>query len=115
MEYLACLIFSAILGIAITLYAGFVDYFDEYWTEALKKTLLIFVISTSILMSLLSFFTWSSHINDDEWNEGVCPRCNVEWRFVNKTGGGRYSTTSYVFQCDNCKKILTMYYNPTEQ
>ena len=45
-----------------------------------------------------------------EWNDGHCPVCGSEWRYVEAVGH-RYST-AYIYACDKCNTHIEVSYEP---
>lgn len=48
--------------------------------------------------------------NANVWNDGHCPNCGSEWRYVEAVGH-RYST-SYIYVCDKCNYSIECDYEP---
>ena len=48
--------------------------------------------------------------NANVWNDGHCPTCGSEWRYVEAVGH-RY-TTSYIYVCDKCNSHIEVSNEP---
>lgn len=75
------------------------------WLKAL-----VFIITTSIIASLLSFGLIQEADSDIKtWNEGVCTECeNGHYEFISASsrGKGIGSTNYYYYKCDSCGNVI---------
>ena len=71
------------------------------------KVKLFKTITAVVVMSLImSFFFTCYHLGEtDEWNDGKCSTCNVEWDFEG-ADRGRNSKT-YYYECPSCHDVIT--------
>jgi Na+-translocating ferredoxin:NAD+ oxidoreductase RnfA subunit len=79
-------------------------------STGLKKIigiLLTMVITGCIVSGIICL----EHNHDKEnWNNGKCPTCGIEWEFSNAvhTRNGRIL---YYWRCSNCNKIIELHSN----
>lgn len=74
------------------------------WLKAL-----VFIITTSIIASLLSFGLIQEADSDIKtWNHGVCTECdNGHYEFISASGCRRgIGSTNYYYKCDNCGNVI---------
>ena len=75
------------------------------WLKAL-----VFIITTSIIASLLSFGLIQEADSDIKtWNEGVCTECeNGHYEFISASsrGSGAGITNYYYYKCDSCGNVI---------
>ena len=75
------------------------------WLKAL-----VFIITTSIIASLLSFGLIQEADSDiNTWNEGVCTECeNGHYEFISASsrGSGAGITNYYYYKCDSCGNVI---------
>ena len=45
-------------------------------------------------------------IQENEWNNGRCPKCGQEWRFEQAIS--HYNDTTYLYVCDNCLNTVEL-------
>lgn len=78
-----------------------------------RKGIIKVLISISIILvtSLLTGFLvyCEAKANHDEWNGGLCPDCQIAWRFSGASHSR--STTYYYYVCDNCGKVIEVTQN----
>ena len=64
-------------------------------------------ITAVIVMSLImSFFFTCYYLGEtDEWNDGKCSTCNVEWDFEGADRG--MNSKTYYYECPSCHDVIT--------
>lgn len=82
-------------------------YYHSY-TPSSGKELVIIILC--LLVVILMLFACGTAIEDKEWNDGHCPVCGSEWRYVEAVGH-RY-TTSYIYVCDKCNTHIEVSNEP---
>lgn len=76
--------------------------------KILKPLCIIGLILAILLLIFLTSYG-NAYKTVKIWNNGICNECGGSYEF--KCMSGRYND-HYVFQCSNCKKIITLDYNP---
>ena len=64
----------------------------------------IFFIILAIVLAIMVVHL--DHAKRKEFNNGICPKCGRPYRFVQAVG--HRTTTSYIYMCDHCNKLLEM-------
>ena len=75
------------------------------WLKAL-----VFIITTSIIASLLSFGLIQEADSDIKiWNHGICTECedgHYEFISASSRGSGAGITNYYYYKCDSCGNVI---------
>ena len=71
-----------------------------------KKSLIMIIISLVIGFSITAIFRIESKIEEKQWNNGICPTCQKEWKFVNATHI-RNEGDIYYYTCEECETIIS--------
>lgn len=91
MEVILSLIFAAMIGCLV-------------WVGT--DSPFIGIISTvAVFIICLGLFAYEEKTDLKEWNNGMCPTCEIEWEFANVSG--MYSN-QYNWICPNCNKIICL-------
>lgn len=70
------------------------------------RSLIFGLISGAVVFLIcLGLFALEEKNDLKEWNDGMCPTCEIEWDFANVSG--MYGN-SYHWICPNCDKIITL-------
>ena len=95
MEVILSLIFAIIIGFLV-------------WVATLDRSysLMAGIISTvAVFIICLGLFAHEEKTDLKEWNNGMCPTCEIEWDFANVSG---MYANRYNWICPNCNKIITL-------
>ena len=95
MEVIVIAIFSTLIGCGVV-----VATLDR------SHSLIIGIVSTvAVFFVCLGLSAYEEKTDLKEWNNGMCPTCEIEWDFANVSGmyGNRYN-----WICPNCNKIITL-------
>lgn len=91
MEVILSLIFAAMIGCLI-------------WVGT--DSPFIGIVSTvAVFIICLGLFAHEEKTDLKEWNDGMCPTCEIEWDFANVSG---MYANRYNWICPNCNKIITL-------
>ncbi len=82
-------------------------YYHSY-TPSSGKELTIIIIC--LLIVIIMLYACGEAIENNEWNDGHCPVCGSEWRYVEAVGH-RYST-AYIYVCDKCNTHIEVHNEP---
>lgn len=95
MEAILSFIFAVIIGCAVV-----VAISDRFYS------LVFGIISTMVVFIIcLGCFAHEEKTDLKEWNNGMCPTCEIEWDFANVSG---MYANRYNWICPNCNKIITL-------
>ena len=95
MEIIVSTIFAALIGCAVM-----VATIDRPYS------LIAGIISTVAVCAIcIGLFAHEEKTDLKEWNNGMCPTCEIEWDFANVSG---MYTNRYNWICPNCNKIITL-------
>lgn len=95
MEVILSTIFAAMIGCAVM-----VATLDHSYS------LIAGIISTVVVCAIcIGLFAYEEKTDLKEWNNGMCPTCEIEWDFANVSG---MYANRYNWICPNCNKIITL-------
>lgn len=78
-------------------------------TRKVRRVILTILVGVLVGFIAVGAMCLDSKIENDTWNNGVCPTCEVKWDFVNGSKAWRQDTT-YFYECPNCNKIIEQNY-----
>jgi hypothetical protein len=64
---------------------------------------IVFGVVVATIVFILLFI--SVKVDENTWNNGVCPTCGQAWEFKCVTQGAG-NNHSYYYECKNCKTII---------
>lgn len=99
------LIYLIIIGILSYLVVGTLIFFNTDNTPIVKRVCMIIIIPLLIAVSLAGLCTLDEKGNEQEWNDGQCPSCNVAWDFEG-AAKSRNGWTTYYYECPQCHDII---------
>lgn len=78
-------------------------YIDSVW--------LVILVAILIVIGLFAFAALlDKGVSDSQWNNGHCPDCETEWRYIQAVG--HKSDTKYIWVCDRCGKSIEVNNEP---
>jgi len=84
---------------------------EDFWNDWLKPALCALVMFAALCLIVILCMMPSYKREIEKYNEGVCAECGQQ--FVLKEAVGHRNSTTHIFQCENCGKLIELeYYNP---
>ena len=72
------------------------------------QTFMLLCFILILISCIIMIFVVSGSKN--HWNNGRCPKCNTEWRYVQAVG--HQYTTGYIYVCDTCGDKIETNHEP---
>lgn len=93
------------------LWDDFLYWIEEVLDNFLKPILVAFVVFAIMCLIAILCIMPAYNKEIEKYNEGVCTECGQQ--FVLKEAVGHRNSTTHIFQCENCGKLIELeYYNP---
>lgn len=73
--------------------------------DSLRSLIFGLISGAVVFLICLGCFALEEKADLKEWNDGMCPTCEIEWDFANVSG---MYANRYNWICPNCNKIITL-------
>lgn len=74
------------------------------------KSAIAILMALAIGLGVTRLMFWDAENQRKIWNDGICAQCGGQMKFINASRAR--GDTYYYFQCEDCKNIIELTYNP---
>lgn len=85
-------------------------WYSNFGRDVKGGKLIAVLIACAIGLGVTRLMFWDAENQRKIWNDGICVQCGGSMEF--KSASRRRTDTYYYFQCEDCKKIIELTYNP---